>query len=396
MVIITDVSFSNLHADFKLGFLLVVAAALLEVGSSDTFRAVAASGWLGLTPEQSGLPTVLSGLGALFVVVAAIWVDRRPPDRMMAAGAGVLALGLFLTTLSHSFGFGLVVTGMFLAASGGAFVGSLIFYAVAVKGYTRYKGALIGALGLVFTGSGIFGIGVGVDGGWANVPIIGLLVLPVLAGGTLLFLLLPRWFSANYGPGPTLIEIIVVPGAKFQIAWVAAVYLVASMIIGSGTTHLWYIIRTPVRSISYEPEFGYQAIGLGFGIGALLWGAASDFIPVRWLLIALAVLSLPAAACLWLLDDPAVGALFLSLVRGGLVSLPWVLMAESLPANHFAKLALVLAWVVGSLGGSLGSLYWGLDLYVWGVDSFFLIILVEVGVLAAVVALRPRVPQTGS
>ena len=60
------------------------------------------------------------------------------------------------------------------------------------------------------------------------------------------------------------------------------------------------------------------------------------------------------------------GALFLSLVRGGLVSLPWVLMAESLPANHVAKLALVLAWVVGSLGGSLGSLYWGLHLYVWG------------------------------
>ena len=116
MVIITDVSFSNLHADFKLGLLLVVAAALLEVGSSDTFRAVAAAGWLGLTLEQSGLPSVLRSLGALFVVVAAIWVDRRPPHRMMAAGAGVLALGLFLTTLSHSFGFGLVVTGMFLAA----------------------------------------------------------------------------------------------------------------------------------------------------------------------------------------------------------------------------------------------------------------------------------------
>ncbi len=257
MVIITGVSFSNLHADFKLGLLLVVAAALLEVGSSDTFRAVAAFGWLGVTPEQSGLPSVLSGLGALFVVVAAIWVDRRPPHRMMAAGAGVLALGLFLTTLSHSFG--LVVTGMFLAASGGAFVGSLIFYAVAVKGYTRYKGALVGALGLVFTVSGIFGIGVGVDGGWANVRLIGLLVLPVLAGGTLLFLLLPRWFSANYGPGPTLIETVVVPGAKFQIAWVAAVYLVASMIISSGTTHLRYIIRTTAL-ISYELEFGYQAI----------------------------------------------------------------------------------------------------------------------------------------
>ena len=357
MVIITGVSFYNLLADFKLGLLLVVAAALLEFGSPDTFWAVAASGWPDLTPELSGL----SGLGALFVVVAAIWVDRRPPHTMMAAGAGVLALGLFLTTLSHSFG--LVVTGMFLATSGGAFVGSLIFYVVAVKGYTRYQGALIGALGLVFTVSGIIGIGIDAGGDWATVLLIGSLVLPVLAGGMLLFLLLPRWFSANYGPGLTLRATIAVPGTKLQIAWVAAVYLVASMIIGSGTTHR-HIIWPPLP-ISYEPEFGYQANGLGFGIGALLWGAASDFIPVRWLLIGLAFLSLPAAGCLWLLDDPDVGALFLSLVRGGLVSLPWVLMAESLPANHVAKLALVIAWVVGSLGGSLGLLYWTSAHYVW-------------------------------
>ena len=389
MNILTGVSFTNLHPDFKLGLLLVVGAALLEAGSSNTFRAVAASGWLDHAPELSWLLYGLRDLGALFVVVAAIWLDRRPPHRMMAAGAGVLALGLFLTTLWQSFG--LVVTGMFLATSGGAFVGPLIFYAVAVKGYTRYKGALIGFLGLVFTVSGIIGVGVDVGGDWATVPFIGWFVLPVLAGGILLFLLLPRWFSANYGPGPTLRETIAHPSAKFQIAWVAAVFLVASMIIGSETTHIRYIVRAPVP-ISYEPGFGYQVVGLGFGIGALLWGAASDFIPVRWLLIGLAFLSLPAAACLRLLDDPAVGVLFLSLLRSGLVGLPWVLMAESLPANHVAKLALVVAWVAGSLGGSLGLLYWTSAFYVWEVDSFFWIILVEVGVLAAVVALRPRVP----
>ena len=284
-------------------------------------------------------------------------------DQTVASQSVVLALGLFLTTLWQSFG--LVVTGMFLAASGGAFVGPLIFYAVAVKGYTRYKGALIGFLGLVFTVSGIIGVGVDVGGDWATVPFIGWFVLPVLAGGILLFLLLPRWFSANYGPGPTLRETIAHPGAKFQIAWVAAVFLVASMIIGSETTHIRYIVRAPVP-ISYEPGFGYQVVGRGFGIGALLWGAASDFIPVRWLLIGLAFLSLPAAACLRLLDDPAVGVLFLSLLRSGLVGLPWVLMAESLPANHVAKLALIVAWVAGSLGGSLGLLYWTSAFYVWG------------------------------
>ena len=388
----TGVSFTNLHPDFKLGLVLVVAAVLLETGSSYSFRAVAFSGRIDPASAQYGLSYVANGLGALFVVVAAIWVDRRPPHRMMAAGAGVLALGLFLTILSDSFG--LFVTSMFLAGSGGAFVGSLIFYAVAVKGYTRYKGALLGALGLVFTVNGI-GIGVELGGDWATVLTIGWFVLPVLAGGMLLLLLLPRWFSANYGPGPTLRETIAVPGAKSQIAWVAAVFLVGSMIMAYGTTHFPYAIRT-TAPMSYEMEFGYQTIALGFGIGALLWGAASDFIPVRWLLIGLAFLSLPAAACLWLLDDPAVGVLFLSLVWGGLVSLPWVLMAESLPANHVAKLALVVAGVVGWLGGSLGLFYWGWGLSVLGVDSFVCIVLVSVGVLAAVVALRPRVPQTGS
>ena len=383
--IMAVVSFSNLHPDFRLGLLLVVAAVFLKAGSSGNFWAAAASARLDLASAQYGWLTAASGLGSLFVVAAAVWVDRRPPHGMMAGGAGVLALGLFLVTLANGFGF--AVTGMFLAGAGGAFVGSLIFYAVAAKGYTRFKGALIGALGLVFTMRGIW-----VGGGWATAPPIGWFVLPVLAGGILVFLLLPRWISANYGPGPTLRETIAVPGAKVQIAWVAAVYLVASMIMASGATHLRTLAWT-MGEDGATVVFGHQALALAGGIGALLWGVSADFVPVRWLLVALAVLSLPAAACLWLLDDPAVGALFLSLVWGGLVSLTWVLMAESLPANHFAKLALAVTWV-GLLGSSLGLLYWGSALHVWGVDSFLWIILVEAGVLASVVAFRPRLPAT--
>ena len=128
----------------------------------------------------------------------------------------------------------------------------------------------------------------------------------------------------------------------------------------------------------------------------MLWGAAADFLPVRGLLIALAVLSLPAAACFWLLDDPTVGALVLPLVQplvhGGLVSLPWVLMAESLPANHFAKLALPVTWL-GLLIGSLGPFFWRLTIAGWGVDSFLWIVLIEAGLLSAVVASRPKLPQ---
>ena len=139
-------SFSTLHPDFRFGLLLVVAALFLNAGSSSIWGDTA-SGRLDLTSVQYGLRTAAGGLGALFAVTAAIWVDRCSPHGMMAAGAVFLALGPFLA-LSDSFE--LAVTRVFFAGVGGAFVGSVIFYAVAVKGCARFKGTLIGSLGLLF------------------------------------------------------------------------------------------------------------------------------------------------------------------------------------------------------------------------------------------------------
>ena len=142
------VSFSNLHPDLRLGLLLVVAAVFLEAGFSGTLWAATASDRLDLGPSHYGWLSAAGSLGALFVVAAAIRVDSCPPHGMMAAGAGILAIGLALLTLSDSFGLAVVAT--FIVGAGGAAVGSLIFYAVVVKGYRRFKGVLIGALGLVF------------------------------------------------------------------------------------------------------------------------------------------------------------------------------------------------------------------------------------------------------
>ena len=150
-----------------------------------------------------------------------------------------------------------------------------------------------------------------------------------------------------------------------------------------------------VGSVFRGPEFGFLDHALAGGIGALLWGIASDFFPVRQLLIILAVLSLPAAAWGWLMNDPEGGALLLSLVRGGLISLPWVLMAEVLPVRHFAKLALGVT-LVGWFGSGLGPIYWGWALDFWGVDSFFWIVLAEAVVLAGAAALRTGWPPVGS
>ena len=65
------------------------------------------------------------------------------------AGAVLAALGLSIFVLSSSLA--LNALGMFVAGVGSSAVGSLVFYAIAVKGATRYKGTLIGALGMVFT-----------------------------------------------------------------------------------------------------------------------------------------------------------------------------------------------------------------------------------------------------
>ncbi len=379
--------FSILHPDLRLGLLLVVAAVLLDAGDPGTVWIVIADHSLSLKPPQAGLLYIAGSLAALSVVAAAFWMDRRPPHRMMVAGAGVLALGLFLAALPG--GFGLAISGMFLAWAGGAFVGSLVFFAVAVKGSTRFRGALIGALGLVFN----VDLGVGL-GPWASaVPTTVWIVGPVLAGGILLLALLPRWFTGHYGPGPTLREALAVPGAKLNIAWVAGIYLVAAMIMNLGTPYLRLVPPGLVRGAA-GPEYEYQFVALAGGTGALVWGMASDFLPARWLLIALVVVSLLAVLSLWLPGGDGTDMLILALGRGGLVSLPWVLMAESLPARHFAKQALVVTWM-GWLGSSLGVLYWSRADYVWGVDAAFWIFLVETAGLVTVVALRPRVPEVG-
>ena len=261
----------------------------------------------------------VSALGSLFVLGAVIWVDRRLPHLMMASGTLLLAVGVALVTVAG--GFVLAGFRMFLSGIGGAFTGSLIFYSVAVKGCVRFRGTLLGALALAFS-IGLPDLAVALGwGDWASSDQLtsqATLLWPVglvLAAGVLLFLLLPRWFRGVYGPGPSLRETLVVHRARLDLAWVAGVYLVAAIILAAGTTHLRWVALATARDFG-EPDFSLAAFTLAAGIGALLWGIASDFFPVRRLLIFLAVLSLPAAAWGWLLDDPEGGALLLSLVRG--------------------------------------------------------------------------------
>ena len=379
------------HPDVKLGLLLVAAALLLDMGSPGASWIVPVADRLKLSAMPSGLLSAAGGLGSLFVVLAAIWVDRRPPHGMMAVGAGILAVGIVLVALAGSFG--PAAAGLFLVGAGGSAFASLIFYAIVVKGYARFRGTLIGALGLVFGANP----GAAAIRNWDfGIPIGWLALVLVLTGGMVLYIFLPRWFRGNYQPGPTLRKTIAVPGAKARFASAAAVYLLAATVLAAGSIYLRWITAAAQAAVGADHDAWYQALTLAGGTGALIWGVAADFFPVRWLIIALAALSLPAAAWVWLSDDPVGGALLLSLVRGGLISLPWVLTADLLPKQHFAKLALAIA-MLGMLGSSLGLLYQGGAMVAWGAGSLIWIALIEsIALAAAVVAWQPTDGGIGS
>ena len=387
------VSISTWHPDLRLGLLLLVAVLLLNAGGSAPFWPETSSDRLDITSVKYGLLAAVAGLGALAAIVAAIWTDRGPPHRIMAAGALLLALNPLLALWDS---FALAVVLIFFTGVGGAFVGPLIFYAVAVRGSSRFKGTLIGALSLLFS----IRWWTGAVAAWSvSLPLGWWTIAMVVAGGALLLLLLPRWFTGRYGPGPTLRETLRVPGAKPNVAWVAAVYLVTSLIGTAGATHFGWVSSKLVQDgASLESDFQFMV--LAGSIGALLWGIAADYFPVRGLLIAMAALSLLAALSLWLPGGDSTDMLILSVVRGGLVSLPWILMADCLPMRHFAKLALAVSWVgsMGSsmvlLGESLGLYYWGWTRHLWGGDLFIWIVLVEAVLLIGVVTFRPRVPET--
>ena len=112
------------------------------------FHAVYGSSGRDLSSLQGFSLAGAFALGSLFVVGAAFWMDHRLPHGLMAVGALSLALGRVLLNASDSFG--MAFAGMFFAGLGGAFAGSLIFYAVIAKGYIRWRGTLIGVLAPVF------------------------------------------------------------------------------------------------------------------------------------------------------------------------------------------------------------------------------------------------------
>ena len=380
------VTLRNLHPDLKLGFVLVAAVALLELGDSRSH--LAAVGALRDPPASLTWIGLYSGLGLLAVVVAAIWVDRRPPHTMMVAGSLAAALGLTIAGLSNvpvAY-----AVGVLIAWVGSFTVHSLVFYAIAAKGATRHRGALIGALGAVYSMSLNVGevVESSVDESWsliaASAPF-------TLAGAALLFVLLPRVFAGANEADQTLRGKSTIPGLWKALVWVTLAFSVALAI---RTYASFYLLALMMRTTSgYEgPVLQILNAPVFIAVSVLVLGIASDTLNVRLLLLLTALLLLLGAGAYLAiggLPAIAVSLLAIGLARGGLVCLPWILMAELLPTRHFAKLALLISHI----GGVSGALLTGLAATVMS-DSDNLspirIILVEGAALLILAILLPK------
>ena len=139
----------NLHPDLKLGLVLAAAAVLLGLGNPGNQLWAEAIHRFDLSSTTFGLLLSVGSVGGLAVVAAAIWVDRRHPHSMMAAGALISLLGLIVYSLSNRLT--VYAVGLFISGVGYSALSALIFYAIAAKGATRHRGLLIGALGAVFS-----------------------------------------------------------------------------------------------------------------------------------------------------------------------------------------------------------------------------------------------------
>ena len=377
-------SLRNLHPDLKLGLVLVAAAALLDFDDSYGLFALVVAERLTTSPEAFGWQTLAAGIGGLAIVGVAIWVDRRPPHTIMAAGAVAVAFGLIVLLLTNSFPASLL--GAFVTGVGGSAAGSLVFYSIAAKGATRYRGTVIGALGLVFT----LPLGVGRVGPWTlDLPVQVLVICALtLTGATVLALLLPRVFAGWYEPGPTLRETLSLPSVRRSAAWTTAVFFMAALVRTAGY-YLPSFVMIPASNFE-EVKLPFQTVPIFSAIGILLWGIASDFYPARRLFLLAALLTLAALAAFWPFfgySASAVEYLAFFFVSGGLICLPWLLMAELLPPRHFAKMALGMLFVGSFLGAGSGTtllttvmFFWGSYIVVW----FFL----AAGIILAIVASR--------
>ena len=339
-----------------------------------------------LSATTFGLLLSVGSMGGLAVVAAAVWVDRRPPHSMMAAGALISLLGIIVYSLSNRLT--VYAVGLFISGVGNSALFALIFYAIVAKGATRHRGLLIGALGAVFS------VPLSISQVLASwpVPIIAIIAPFTVAGAALIFLHLPRVYTGNYKTGQTLQGETGTPRIWSAFAWATVAYSVANMArAGSSFLHIPGFMTASFSALDGPLQPLNTHVLIGFSV--LLWGIASDFIAVRRLFSLTAIALILGTGVHWVAGDlpvSIVGIVATRFASGGLICLPWVLMADMLPTRHFAKLSLPVL-LVGGLLTTVLSAFVLVPLYF--AERFvpvFSAIVIEGIALAVVATLLPR------
>ena len=215
-------------------------------------------------------------------------------------------------------------------------------------------------------------------------------------GALLLFALgsFPTWRPiGDHEDGLTWHELRRTPGFWKVVGAVILVFALGTAV--STTATVWLLYDQSRLGVAWT----MSPLLVASPLGALVWGIASDFVPVRRLISLASLVVMLSIPLLWLLDGPLsdlLGALVLGLGLGATRSLPWVLLADHVGVRFFAILGIGVSSVGGLAGGLPGSLLSGLTLEAWGAAGAAGLLAAFALVLAAGSFRAPRLRSGGA
>ena len=391
---------SRLSGEFSL--VVVLGLAALAAGGFSGISLLKAFGDYpgGYSPGQVGIIGLAFGLGGLTAIIAAVFVDRKGPYLVLPVGAVVVAIGMAAAGFAGGLHWMAVVAAP--VGAGTAAIGATMLIAVAAKGCIRIRGTAIGVisllggvgampltLGPITASVGPHTAGFAAAAAFTVLAVVLYTKLPSVFPPRAETISVHRWRLSAIDESQANIKALI----KQWAFWRAVVLVGMVMGLSRGVVLPARLFRIPVGADPLE-VLGIEVMdSVAFGFCALLWGIASDRVPVKGLMLIAAGIAIVSAGGLALgsaWSDP-LALVMLAIVGGAAIVLPWVMLADYVGTRYMATVGLIL--VASPLNGALSALSmiatgyllnWGVA---WGVPlSIFLF---AIAVVLVVGVLRP-------
>ena len=312
-------------------------------------------------PMQIGYVGFAFGVAGLTAIVAAVVVDRRGPDVLLPAGALVLAGGMAAAGFANSFREWLIVAAP--VGGGAAAIGSLILIALAAKGCNRVRGTAIGAISLMGALGAVPAAVESLTGRIgpqaAGISAAAMFVLLAFA----LYKWLPSVGTPKALDGPAQgwrraaaveYQADIRALIRHWAFWRVVVLIGLVMGLSRGLVLPVFLFGPSTGILPFE-LLGIDILGpVMVGAFGLLWGIASDRVPVKSLMLVVVGIAVISAIVLLLgRAEPLVLILF-AIVSGAAFVLPWVMLADYIGTKYIATIGAIL--VISPMNGPLGSL----------------------------------------